>query len=513
MEYRINGTPLIADVFLYVDAINGNDSNDGLTESTPLQTLESAFTKVNNYDPTYVIGMILGDGQYNNNDFTRKTNNTNKIMIIGNTNTVLYTTGICKVTSGSFYDPCKCVVEYYRLIWTGETGTNFCSFLKPVNFYNVVFKDIGNSTYGHICSGTNSHIQMMNCASDNCGTAFLRISNGTMSLINCIGNFTSGYSTNQSEWDTSNNVIQVVTYDSEYKPTNIAYEGLGTGVNPNGQTANIGVYGGLFAWGSWLKCLVLQNGKYYTIKSNALVEITNLAQDFFNESCDISEVYDNLNLLNDEFELIMDTRGYVGVVGNKSNEELIVSNNDFPTKIQDNIDYFDNIHNISGNGVVKVVFSTDSGATWQSYSNGAFITLNVDIPLKEYATLTQDELRRWNDSKTVILSDGILASELRNIDFNTINFDMIRFAYVLGITDISSDVAENYNLIWQFDAKGNMVQMKDTEYDLSVYANSIEFVSLIDNDMIKINVLPDGAGGGTATVKFATDVDIDKLFP
>jgi uncharacterized protein YjdB len=49
---------------------------------------------------------------------------------------------------------------------------------------------------------------------------------------------------------TKTNCLNNVSIDSNYHITSVGWENAGTGTNPDGTIANIGVYGGQFAWGS-----------------------------------------------------------------------------------------------------------------------------------------------------------------------------------------------------------------------------------------------------------------------
>ncbi|MFA5780179.1 MAG: hypothetical protein WC947_08570, partial [Elusimicrobiota bacterium] len=55
--------------------------------------------------------------------------------------------------------------------------------------------------------------------------------------------------------------LSSVSDDAEYYITSAGWQNAGTGTNPNGTTAHIGVYGGTYAWGYW------NNGTY---KSNVM---------------------------------------------------------------------------------------------------------------------------------------------------------------------------------------------------------------------------------------------------
>lgn len=261
------------------------------------------------------------------------------------------------------------------------------------------------------------------------------------------------------------------------------------------------------------KFLIKQDNKVYTIKNNMLeeilVEITNDV--ITTNGCDIDVLNQNINLLNNDFCLIYDNDIQLLLNGIKNKSQLIVASNDFNTIIQEHIDYFKNESEKFGNGQIKVAFSIDSGTTWKTHNGTSFVDLTIEIPLKEYTLLSPDELTKWDLARDEILLKGIDTGTLETLDFNTITFNKIRFAYVLNV-DTLNDVAKNKKLLWQFDSKGSMKQMKDNEFDASISVDSIEFKSLIDNEMVKVNILPNGVainGGSDPNLK--NQVEQNKL--
>ena len=172
----------------------------------------------------------------------------------------------------------------------------------------------------------------------------------------------------------------------------------------------------------------------------------------------------------------------------KTNNELVIENNDLPTTIQSNIEFFENQSEITGNGEIKIAFSIDEGITWKTHDGLDFIDLLVTIPCKPYNELTEDELIQWNNARDEILANGIDSATLKTLDFNTLTFDKIRFVYVLHVDDIT-DTTLNKKLIWQFDAKNSMILMKDDEIDLEVLPTGIKITPKVNSEMIKLNII------------------------
>ena len=85
-----------------------------------------------------------------------------------------------------------------------------------------------------------------------------------------------------------------------------------------------------------------------------------------------------------------------------------------------------------------------------------------------------------------ILENGFNASDLSIIDFNIDNLDTIRFAYVLYQDSINDDCKMS-DLSWNFNAKGYLQKMKDSEVDTSFCNGIIKITPLIDCEMIITN--------------------------
>lgn len=252
----------------------------------------------------------------------------------------------------------------------------------------------------------------------------------------------------------------------------------------------------------------------YTINKDTktLTEITDTltAELIQSKGIDLDIINENIDILPDEFSLVSDKEFGLTIEGLKGNEQMIVASNDFQTTLQENIDYFKSEATATGVSTIKVVFSIDGGVTWKTYKDGMITDANIVIPCKEFSTLTEQELEKWNNAKSEILLNGIDATALETIDFNTIEFNKIRFAYAMSV-DTVDDVASLSKLIWQFDSKGSMQKLKDTEYDLEIHSNGIEITPLINSDMIKVNILSGGIGV-SEDIEFATDLDIENMF-
>lgn len=232
--------------------------------------------------------------------------------------------------------------------------------------------------------------------------------------------------------------------------------------------------------------IIKQNNKYYTIKDNSLIEIVdNITQDVFIEnSCTLLNVIENIDLLDDNFQLVSLLENPYMVNSIKSASELIVASNNFSSKIAEHIDYFKAVYEKNANSYIKVAFSIDNGVTWKGNN---FEDLSVEIPLKPYSDLTEEERTKWNTAKETIATGGIPIEDLETLDFNTLDFEYIRFAYVLSITS-ADDICNTSKLQWQFDAKGSMQLMDSSEIGIEVLSDSIKITPKVETELMKVNI-------------------------
>ena len=180
--------------------------------------------------------------------------------------------------------------------------------------------------------------------------------------------------------------------------------------------------------------------------------------------------------------------------GIKSNRELVVASGDINNGVAQTINSIVINNTVDGNSSLKLAVSTDSGQTWLTYSNGSWSSLNITIPDKtDYNLLTTSELTQWNQARDTIFSNGIDIETFNTLDFNTLTEtsiapNTIKFAYVLNRPSYSDSVSTN-KMTWNFDAKGSMKKMKESEYDIEMYEKQIKFTSLVDNAMVITNII------------------------
>ena len=239
----------IATTIIYVDSNNGDDLTGDGTAEKPIRTLDGiADNKM--VDNGYKYKIILKDGVYNLTTKIFELNCDKSIDIIGNKEkTTLVVNGLYPNSGGGNE---KYKVNFYRLIWNGISAPTNAIFLRNnIDFYNVVFKmEFSSAAYSYFVPYTETY-SFYNCTIDKKVAAMLRTTHGTIKLTNCYGGFTSGYETNDSSWDyQTNRILSTYTLGSNYSITEdeSLWTNVGTGTNPDGSQANLGVYGGAYSW-------------------------------------------------------------------------------------------------------------------------------------------------------------------------------------------------------------------------------------------------------------------------
>lgn len=80
----------------------------------------------------------------------------------------------------------------------------------------------------------------------------LRCDGGGIKATNCYGNLRSGYATTDEDWNYQTNYItktpQVNNETYRIIDQESLWKNVGTGINPDGSQANLGVYGGQYSW-------------------------------------------------------------------------------------------------------------------------------------------------------------------------------------------------------------------------------------------------------------------------
>lgn len=260
LQQRTLDTPVVElankfDKYIYIDSSKGNDKTGDGSKSKPYATLDK-IAESGVIENNYSYGIVLNNGDYQLTTklFELKCNKT--INLIGNREkTILKVNGIYSNRSGGKIDYS---VNFYRLIWDGNNyaNNNIISTYNDMNFYNVSFINITTDGWtSYFWPYNQSKIASYtfeNCVLGQYVKAILRSTHGTIKLTNCYGGFTSGYNTSDINWNYQTNYItETPKVDSTtYKITDedSVWKNVGTGTNPDGSQANLGVYGGKYSW-------------------------------------------------------------------------------------------------------------------------------------------------------------------------------------------------------------------------------------------------------------------------
>jgi len=227
----------------YVDAANGSDSNSG-TVGSPKATVISAMGNVTAGDT-----VVMYAGTYDMaNYFLGSSNNITAAYSI-NTTFIAAEPGKVKWTNiEEFTTTTACTIKYYGIWFASSTGgwTHLTGNAGVTNsiryFYNCFFKGLSNNlTWGYL--GT---IHMFNCTVDDSFYAGYDYGDGTLQNTACTSTFANAPGSGGTV--TSNTNLPSISLGVDANISSSGWENTGTGRNPDGTRANIGVYGGPYAW-------------------------------------------------------------------------------------------------------------------------------------------------------------------------------------------------------------------------------------------------------------------------
>ena len=238
------------DKYIYIDSASGNDTTGDGTKEKPYSTLDKiAESGIIEKGKSY--GVVLKSGEYQLTEKIFNLDYDGEINIIGDRqNTILKVKEIYSNYSGgkSGYN-----VNFYRLIWDGNNcnNPNVIAPKTEMNLYNIAFKNIASNGYSYFFPTVEVY-KINNSTLPNNPSKMLRTYNGPIQLTNCYGGFTSGYNTTDDTWNYKTNYItstpKVDNTIYEITDDESKWENVGTGTNPDGSQANLGVYGGEYSW-------------------------------------------------------------------------------------------------------------------------------------------------------------------------------------------------------------------------------------------------------------------------
>lgn len=222
---------------VYVDNADGSDMTGDGSESDPYASFDKAYADVisNNNQAIY-----LKEGEY-----TCSVDDTQlKVMdIIGEgKDTTLFFDHSVRWIEGANRMYSIADLSFYKLIFKTEVTGNNLFYGDDTAFYNVAFDLQGGNSYSINTPGSNFY----NCVDVTSPPLFLH---GDHLLQNSYGRFFPGNGTNYSDYTIVTSMIQHPNLDYAFHILDAGWENNGTGLNPDGSQAHIGVYGGPYSWG------------------------------------------------------------------------------------------------------------------------------------------------------------------------------------------------------------------------------------------------------------------------
>ena len=187
----------------------------------------------------------------------------------------------------------------------------------------------------------------------------------------------------------------------------------------------------------------------------------------------------------DDLSIICDENIDLSIQGIKSDTELLVMNTDIVID-SSQVGYIHGL-NIQGTDVNELVFSFDKGKSWKSYSNG-FINLATTPPVGNYNDFNADELNQWNTFLNEVQIYGINLNSLSGIDFSSINFDTIRFAYIIN-RETYNTISTIDEITFSYDELAHLIKAKNNEIDIRRYPKNIIALPLFDTSFAEMRVL------------------------
>lgn len=246
MEYiKINSETLSFNKVYYVEESTGNDSSLTGGELNPFKTLTKAISVSENGDAIFIKNTVR---------ITSDTIINKDISLLGD--------GLSSIIMGNYQIIVNNNVKFYRVFLNSNRRISNSGTTAKSTLYNCLLRNFsGVSPYGGLADNLDSKgFEFNNCsfigAITNRINSFNYNTIPTANLINCASSASSfsigvGLDGRKNYQTTITSPIYSVTFDANYDSTIL--NSKGTGKNPDGSISNVGVYGGLFAWGEWTK--------------------------------------------------------------------------------------------------------------------------------------------------------------------------------------------------------------------------------------------------------------------
>lgn len=527
----------------YINAASGDDINGNGSFTQPYKTLNALYAKGAMASPDMTVMLAEGDYTIPPALITNMVDNCNLTLHGTGINTNINILADYRNWNGIGTNTTTLTFEKLTLNATNMAHyfyTNGQGLLYDYNFWdlkciliikNVLFKNFkyssGCRTYGghrddiinnkYFFRQTYNDITVINCSSyftnytlsgiwSDIKYSFTFTTNPYMfnkgnhkvTVINSYGNLGS----NSATWDinTNNFITSGVStsyFDDKYKILDITANAL-----------KVGIYYGAYPW-LFSDYIIFMDGNYYSIQdkyydtTNKMynpIPLSTIEENGFNQysSSDLSVFTSNLVTFDNEtfkpidkfdnFRIVSNINYALSINALKYNTSLLVQGYDTSVTVASEILAFTHSYVINNNNCIKTAMSFDEGITWYTYTNNEFLLLEeCVIPKASYELMTTDEKIQFDTAKLQILQNGVDLSNVAALNFNTINVQKIRFAYVLNRALYNDSVLID-NLSWKYNEQGNYKKLTDSECDIETFDRTMKITSNIDNSNLKVFV-------------------------
>lgn len=250
---KVNNTTLAFAQVIYLDSTSGNDTTGDGSKDKPFKTVVKGFDYLN-VNCREGGAIVIKDGTYDVGDvFAGTSNNMNsrynglKISVFAETLGKVNFTNVGEWMMVENSLSARVKVSLYGIVFSNLRGQSHYH-LGGDDWTNEYYNCVFIAGYG----GWNGSVKTANIKTENC--LFVGAPNSSFTTTNPLaGSAINCASTTQyidPYGGTKTSCLYNVTLDSDYNITSLGWENAGTGTNPDGTVANIGVYGGQYAWGS-----------------------------------------------------------------------------------------------------------------------------------------------------------------------------------------------------------------------------------------------------------------------
>ena len=251
---KINNITLNFSKIIYIDASKGNDLNGDGSSSNPYSSIKTAmdYLRNNGFKTNSAIVMKNGDytwdgistgssyninNQYSGMELSFIAENLGKAYISGNNG---IETGVIENNNSS-----RIKLTFYGIIFHNSKSdfTHLAMDDSGNTYYNCVFNISNLGGWNGIVSKACAKIE--NCIFADCTFSKDNAYPISGTAVNCASTNT----VMEPSAGTRTTCLTGISVDNSYNITSTGWKNSGTGTNPDGSVASIGVYGGEFAWG------------------------------------------------------------------------------------------------------------------------------------------------------------------------------------------------------------------------------------------------------------------------